>query len=224
VCKKVLHLQCKTAYFKHSFNLSELQINNILSAVKAGELTCIRLTKDSFENSPNTELPLTKNDADKVLKNKPFTYQLTKAKMKFLNIDEKSGGLLPIPLILGILGGLATATTAGATVAKTVLDKKTNDAKLMEEQRHNLELEKAARGESQRDDPHSGTGLHISTPGSGLYLQPWKSGASIAVKDFVKSTKLDSMGQKTFRCFLKNLHNNVKIEKHGDGIFLSPRM
>jgi hypothetical protein len=92
----------------------------------------------------------------------------------------------------------------------------------MEEQRHNMELEKVARGE----------GLHISTPGSGLhnvsgqglYLQPWKSGASIAVKDFVKSTKLDSMGQKTFRCFLKNLHNNVKIEKHGDGIFLSPRM
>ena len=55
----------KTAYFKHPFKLSDLQINNIINAVKAGELTCIRLTKDSFSKGA-VELPLTKNGADKV--------------------------------------------------------------------------------------------------------------------------------------------------------------
>jgi hypothetical protein len=197
----------KTEYFKHSFKLSDFQIKNIISAVKANEGIPIRLTKDSFKGG-NTELPLTKGDADNVIKNKCFLYNLNKAKMKFLVIDEKTGGFLPIPLLLGIIGGLATATTAGATIAKTVLDKKANEAKLQEEQRHNIELERSIK----------------DAKGEGMFLQPWKNGASIFVKDFVKSSGLDTIGQKTCRCFLKNLHGKVKIEKYANGIYLSPYM
>ena len=194
----------KTEYFKHSFKLSDFQINSIVSAIKSRkEGINIRLSKKTFKDG-NTELPLTKMDAQNVLDNKGFIYNLNKTKMKFLKLNMKTGGFLPIPLLLGILGGLATATTAGATVAKTVLDKKLNDEKLKEEQRHNLELEKAAKG------------------GEGMFIQPWKNGTSILVKDFAKTTKLDDLGQKTFKCFLKNLHGKVKIEKYANGIYLSP--
>ena len=55
-----------------------------------------------------------------------------------------------------------------------------------------------------------------------MFLQPWKNGTSIIAKDFAKTLKLDNLGQKTLRCFLKNLNDNVRIEKHGNGIYLSP--
>jgi hypothetical protein len=191
----------KTEYFKHSFKLTKEQIKKIVSAVKSKEEIRIHLTEDSFKDG-TTELPLTKGEAGNVMKNKDFLYLLNKSKMKFL-IVNKTGGFLPIPLLLGILGGLATATTAGTTIAKTVLDKKANDEKLKEEQRHHIELEKAAKGD-------------------GMFLQPWKNGASIYVKEFAKSTKLDPIGQRTLRSFLKNLHDNVKIEKYANGLYLSP--
>jgi hypothetical protein len=194
-----------TEYFKHSFKLSDFQIKNIISAVKAQEGIHIRLKKDSFKGG-HTELPLTKEDAENVIKNKSFLYKLSKRKMKFLVIDEKTGGFLPIPLLLGIIGGLATAATAGSTIAKTVLDKKANDEKLKEEQRHNIELERSIK----------------DAKGDGAFLQPWKNGASIIVKDFLKSCGLDAIGQKTCRCFLKNLHGKVKIKKYANGIYLSP--
>jgi hypothetical protein len=195
----------KTEYFKHSFKLSDFQIKNIISAVKANEGIHIRLTKDSFKEG-HTELALTKKDAENVINNKSFLYNLNKAKMKFLVINEKTGGFLPIPILLGIIGGLATLSSAGSTIAKTVLDKKANDLKLEEEQRHNLELKRSIK----------------AAKGEGVFLQPWKSGASILVKDFVKSSGLDAIGQKTCRCFLKNLYGKVKIEKYANGIYLSP--
>ena len=58
--------------------------------------------------------------------------------------------------------------------------------------------------------------------GTGLFLNPWKNGTSIFVKDFASKTKLDPIGQKTSRVFLKNLNSNIKIEKQGEGIFLNP--
>jgi len=194
----------KPEYVKHSFKLSEFDIKSIITAVKDNESINIRLTKEMFTNG-NTELPLTKTELKKVKNNTDFLYILSNAKRKFLKLDEKTGGFLPIPLLLGILGGLATATTAGATVAKTVLDKKANDERLKEEQRHNLELEKT-----------------LNASGDGMYIQPWKNGASVVVKEFAKTSKLDDLGQRTLRCFLKNLHNKVKIEKHANGIYLSP--
>ena len=208
----------KTDYFKHSFKLSELQIKNIISAVKAKEEITIRLKAKTFtDGNNNIELPLTKADSKHVSDGKSFLYTLSKAKMKFLKINEQTGGFLPIPILLGILGGLATATTAGATVAKTVLDKKANDKRLQEEQRHNLELEKVVNGQGLRSK-----GDGITSFAEGMFLQPWKNGTSIIAKDFAKTLKLDNLGQKTLRCFLKNLNDNVRIEKHGNGIYLSP--
>ncbi len=52
---------------------------------------------------------------------------------------------MPLPLLLGITGGIATAATAGTTVAKTFIDSKNNDKELEEQRRHNEELERSCK-------------------------------------------------------------------------------
>ena len=110
---------------------------------------------------------------------------------------HKEGGFFPlIPLILGGISALGALTGGVAGITKSVLDKKANDAKNEEEQRHNREMEGIARGE-------------------GIYLSP-------PVKDFVNGSGLDDIGKKTFRNILRNLSSHFKIEKQGSGIYLSP--
>jgi hypothetical protein len=57
------------------------------------------------------------------------------------NKEEKNGGFIPFPLILGVIGGIATAATAVSTVAKTIIDLKNKDKELEEQRRQNKELE-----------------------------------------------------------------------------------
>jgi hypothetical protein len=58
--------------------------------------------------------------------------------------DEKTGGILPLlPLLAAIFGGLTAAGSTAGVVANSVLQAKRNQV----EQRHNLEVEKMARGE-----------------------------------------------------------------------------
>jgi hypothetical protein len=58
--------------------------------------------------------------------------------------DEKTGGILPLlPLLAAIFGGLTAAGSTAGAVANSVLQAKKNE----EEQRHNLEVEKIARGD-----------------------------------------------------------------------------
>jgi len=79
----------KTEYFSHQFELSHSQINKIIEAVKSKEPTILRLKKESFLKGENT-LPLTKKDAENVIKNKGFDYTLNKAKIKMFKLkDEK---------------------------------------------------------------------------------------------------------------------------------------
>ena len=137
-----------------------------------------------------------------------YSFNKTKIKMMKIKETEKEGGILPfLPLILGGIAGLGSLLGGASWIAKTILDKQNNDNKLEEEKRSNIEREKI---------------LKESSGSSGLYLNPLKNGTSIYVKDFASKTKLDPIGQKTLRAFLKNLNSSIKIEKHGEGLYLSP--
>jgi hypothetical protein len=118
------------------------------------------------------------------------------------NPDIKRGGILPlIPLILGAVGALTGAVSAGTTIAKTVIDKRAAEERLKEEERHNRDMESAARGD----------GIVKS---DGLYLSPF-------VKDFVNGSGMDDIGKKCLKSILKNLSSHFKIERNGDGLYLS---
>ena len=132
---------------------------------------------------------------NKLMENKPEEY--------------REGGILPlIPLLLGGIGALGSLAGGSAAIAKTMIDKKANDAKLEEEKRHNVELEKAARGD-------------------GLFLNPYKEGAGYlkqVIKDFSNTLNTDEVGRKTIRNILKNMSDYVRIqqERNGNGLYLQP--
>jgi hypothetical protein len=55
-----------------------------------------------------------------------------------------------------------------------------------------------------------------------MFLNPWKGyGMNLDVKDFVNGSGLDEIGKRSLRNILKNLSSHFKIEKQGDGLFLS---
>ncbi len=59
----------KTQYFKHDFKLSENQIQTVVAAIKSTEPIVLKLTKKTYTNG-NFPLPLTKSDANNVIKKK----------------------------------------------------------------------------------------------------------------------------------------------------------
>jgi hypothetical protein len=91
--------------------------------------------------------------------NKPITRSLTNKQIKLLPKsivetsdygvfrdykDEKSGGILPLlPLLGAIFGGLTAASGVAGTVANSVLQARKNE----EQERHNREVERIAKGE-----------------------------------------------------------------------------
>ena len=195
-----------TKYFKHDFKLSVCQHRTLIDAIKNQEPIVLRLTKESFKDG-NISLPLTSKDSRNVLNNKPFDYQLSKAKLKFIKLDEATGGFLP--LLLPIIAGLAGLGTASASIANAVINKKAADAKLEEEQRHNKALEESIK---------NGDGLYLSNESP-----PWKNyGMSVDVKDVINNSKLDEVGKRSLRNIIKNLSSHFRIWRQGKGIFLSP--
>jgi hypothetical protein len=187
-------------YYQHHFKLSENQLNNVIHAIKNTESIALRLNKDNYENG-NIVLPLTKTDAMKVINKKAFTYDLNKAKLKVLTLEEKEGGFLPLILpAVGALLGLGTLITTGV---KTVIDSKAKNAELEEQKRHNEEIEKAAKGEA-------------------LTLRPWKEGLALDIKSLASKSKLDKVGQKTFKSMMKNLQDNFQISYDGSALTLRP--
>ena len=182
-------------YVSHPFILTECQIKSLVDAIQAKEPLVLRLKVPSFVNG-NINLPLSKNEALSVSKNKAFYYSFNKSKIKLMKISE--GGIFPlIPLILGGITALGALTGGASSIAKTVLDNKINNEKLAEEKRYHDELLK----------------------GEGLYLNPWKAGEGM--KEFVNSSNLDPVGKKTLRSIFKNLSKNFKIERQGQGLYLS---
>jgi hypothetical protein len=200
----------KVEYFKHSFKLTDNQLKNIINSIKSKEPIVLKITKDSYSSDSSGNLitlPLTKNDASKVEHNKAFDYQLNKSKLKLIKVEEKEGGFFPLLIpILAAVSAAAGVGTVASTIAKTVNEKKSNDALLNETERHNRVIEEAAKG------------------GAISLMKPvWKNGTSIDVKEFVNKTKLDNVGKKTLRSFLKNLHdNNIEMIYDGKALSLRP--
>jgi hypothetical protein len=183
------------------------QHRSLIEAVKTQKPIVLRLKKDSFK-AGNIALPLTSKDSEKIIRNKSFNYELDKGKLKFLKLDKANGGFLPI--LLPIIAGLAGLGTASASIASAVINKKTADAQLEEEQRHNKALEESLK--------NSGDGMYLSN------VSPeWKNyGMSVDVKDFINNSKLDKVGKKVLRNIIKNLSSHFRITKSGNGIFLNP--
>jgi hypothetical protein len=184
-------------YSFHKFNLTECQIKSIEEAVRKKSPIVLRLSKKAFKEG-NVDLPLTKIDVEHIAKNEGFNYSLNKSKLKLFKLSE--GGILPF--LIPLIAGLAALGTTGATIAKTVIDKKAADIKQEEEIRHNTELEKIARGD-------------------GIYLNPDElNKLGEGIKEFVNNSKLDPIGKKALRNILTNLRSHFKIERQGNGLYL----
>jgi hypothetical protein len=205
------------SYLKHEFQLSDEQIKNIVDSIKSKTSCIIKITLPIEPDSIGENLislPLTKTDAKNVTANKSFDYSLSKQKIKLMNIREideskipldqrsKNGGFFPflIPLLAGI-SAVAGVGTVASNIVKTVNEKKSNDAILKETERHNKEIEKELKG-------------------SAISLRPWKNGTSLDVKEFVNQSKLDDIGKRTFRSFLKNLNDRIEIKYDGEALSL----
>jgi hypothetical protein len=194
-------------YVQHPFSLPPNQIKMIVEAINSKTPISFKLTKATFKNG-NIKLPLTKSEAQKVKDEKAFTYSLNKTKLEMMKTEEKEGAFIPV--LLAGLAGLAGLISAGSTIAKTVIDKNANDSNQAEDKRHNLEMEK------------------IASSGEGLFLAPaqnqeWKGyGIKLDVKEFINNhPKYSKTGKKTLCNIIKNLSDNFKIERRGNGLYLS---
>jgi hypothetical protein len=168
---------------------------------------------DAATNVITTNIELTDKQSEKHNNGSSYAIYINKERLKEINnyVNEhpemKEGGILPLlPLILGGLTALGSVAGGTAAIVKSVSDTKYNNAKIEEEQRHNKELESAARG-------------------NGIYLNPYKDGHGLKelLREFTSKLKIDPVGQKTIRNFLKNLSDYVDIskQKNGNGIYLS---
>src|SRR5438093_4097073 len=145
----------RAEHFKHDFNLSEGQLKLIIQSIKSREPITLKLSKKTFLNG-TIALPLTKADANKVIANKGFSYILNKSKIKLLKLKEKESGFFPLLIpILAAISAVGATAEAATGIARTVIDKKNNDAKLEEDIRHNKEIEKLAQGNGVMLNPAS---------------------------------------------------------------------
>lgn len=140
-------------------------------------------------------------------------YYISKAKIEWLKKEggfqsEKEGGFLPlIPLILGGIAAAGSIAGGAAGIAKAVQDKNANSAALSEQQRHNAEMEKAAKA-----------------IGKGLSPDDLRDG----IKGFVaRINGLKKEDRKIIKKTLLSLAHVIDIQKIGEGhlgegLFLSP--
>jgi hypothetical protein len=211
----------KTEYFQHQFDLSQNQIKKIVKAIQNKNPIFLRLTKESFHNG-TIALPLTKKESKNVIDNKGFDYSLNKTKIKMFKLEDgvKEGGILPllVPILAGI-GAVSGLVGTATGIAKTVIDSNKRDRELEEQQRTNKEMEKIARGEGcKSENIIESNGMFLNPPTS----NQWKGyGMNLDVKEFVSGSGLDDIGKRSLRNILKNLSTHFKIEKQGNGLFLS---
>ena len=165
-----------------------------------------------------TETKLTKKFNDiiregnpkKVTHNGKKAY-ISKKKLKELQQQQNTheGGILPLatllPLIFSGIGAAGGIAGGAAGIAKAVNDNKANELNLRETERHNKQLEKIAKGD-------------------GLHLNPWKGNGGLkeTVTDFLDKIQIEAEGKKALKNIFKNIADTIKIEKQGEGLYLSP--
>ena len=131
---------------------------------------------------------------------------VSRPKIDQIKQKEKQGGIFPlIPLIIGGIAAAGSVAGGAAGIAKAVDDKKAHDLRQKEQERHNKELEKAARGD----------GFNKSK--TNYYS------AEKAIKEFSNMIEsLDKREKRALKNTMDNLADFIKIEKKGDGLFLNP--
>src|SRR5438093_11077915 len=152
----------------------------MLESVKSDSISVIKFGKGDNPSNVFKGIKLTDQQRHQHKSGKAYSIYVSKDRLKEVkkiideNPDKYEGGFLPLlPIILGIIGAVSTAAGATTGIVKTVLDSKAKNSELAEENRHNLELEKTARGEaiSLRNPSHE-----VSES------QRWKKGSSLDVK------------------------------------------
>ena len=128
-------------------------------------------------------------------------HYIGKGMIKWIKEREKEGGILPLlPLIIGGIAAAGSVAGGAAGIAKAVNDQKANTAKAVEQQRHNKELEKIARGGNI------------------------DSGIKSAIKNFSRLQKhLDESQRRALKNTLYTLADFISIEQQGEGLYLNPQ-
>lgn len=202
------------------------KIKTLINTQKADTIS-VRKYKKNVDPASNVIGSIKLNDKQREAHKtgRPYYIYSSKEKLKEIkkhidinNVDVKEGSFLPlIPLLLSGIAAISGLTGAATGIAKTVIDKKNNDARLEEEQRHNKELESAARGDGIFLNPYRYDGSSVSQG-------PCAANRKLLLREFTKNLKTDDVGKKTIRSFLKNLSDYVEIgaRKNGRGIYLNP--
>ena len=122
-------------------------------------------------------------------------YYISRPQIQYIkNKEAKHGGILPlIPLILGGIAAAGSVAGGAAGIAQAVNKKKAEDKAIAEQERHNKEMERLAKG----------------------------SGIKDAIRDFSRRSGLEDNGKRFLKNTLYNLADSVKVEKQGNGLYLS---
>jgi len=123
-------------------------------------------------------------------------HYVSRTTIDYVKSKEKEGGILPlIPLIIGGIAAAGSIAGGAAGIAKAVDDKKAHEIRQREEERHNKELEKIARGGNLKT----------------------------AIRSFTKmQNQLNEKDKRALKNTLYNLADHIKIEEQGNGLYLNP--
>ena len=144
-------------YRDFGLTLSDGQKRLLAKALQTPTSLTLRLSANQLDGED--KLALTATQIKRITKSRSMgkgaDIKLSKAQLQKM---KKMGGFLP--LILAGLGALGELAGGAAAIAKTVHEKKTADATLAEQERHNRQIESQG----------SGLKCCATCKGSGLYL------------------------------------------------------
>ena len=178
-------------YAIHKFNLTQSQINHLEKALVNNKPTTLTITVKNLNGSH--PLPVTEAEMKHIsncLGDRTsvavIKISLSKKKLQFIkdNASGHEGGFLPllslIPLIAGGIGAAGGVASGIASAVQAANTNKNEKAKLVEQERHNREVEsnlKSGEGLDTigvTDCPNCGCTLKVKAKeGKGLYLKPY---------------------------------------------------
>jgi hypothetical protein len=187
---------------------TNLKLMNMIKDQKPGFISIRKYRQEDPMTNVIDKIKLSEAHRIKHKTGNPYKYYVSKDILKELNKRGVEGGILPLlPLIFGglsMLGGLASGT---ASIVKAVNDKKAKNLELEEQRRYHDEL------------------LSQSKEGGCLEQEGGEMSASTCqgkvYKDFVKSLNVEKPDKKLVKNILNGLQSIVKIEKSGNGLYLS---
>ena len=131
---------------------------------------------------------------------------ISRPNLNRLRETYKTGGFLPLIPILAALAAAGSIAGGAAGIASAVNKKKAEDQLAVETKRHNVELEKAARGGSLN------TGGAVNTGGA----------IKEEVVKFVQSNNLDDDVKRMLKKTLKGIASIIPVKAEGGSLILSP--